>query len=52
MEFSRQGYWSGLPFTYLTDLPDSENEPGFLNCRQIHYHLSHQGKLLRIFEPI
>ena len=27
MEFSRQGYWSGLPFPTLGDLPDSEKEP-------------------------
>ena len=28
MEFSRQEYWSGLPFPSLEDLPDSGNEPG------------------------
>ena len=27
MEFSRQEYWSGLPFPSLGDLPDSEIEP-------------------------
>ena len=27
-EFSRQGYWSGLPFPSLGDLPDPGIEPG------------------------
>ena len=27
MEFSRQGYWNGLPFPPPGDLPDSEIEP-------------------------
>ena len=42
MEFSRQAYWSGLPFPSLGDLP----EPGLLLCRQILYHLSHQETLI------
>jgi len=28
MEFSRQEYWSGLPFSTPRDLPDPEIEPG------------------------
>ena len=28
MEFSRQEYWSGLPFPAPEDLPDSGIEPG------------------------
>ena len=28
MEFSRQGYWSGLPFPSLGDLSDPGIEPG------------------------
>ena len=28
MEFSRQEYWSGLPFPFLGDLPDPGIEPG------------------------
>jgi len=28
MGFSRQEYWSGLPFTSPGDLPDPGNEPG------------------------
>ena len=39
MEFSRQEYWSGLPFPSPGDLPD----PSLLHCRQTLYHLSHQG---------
>ena len=27
MEFSRQGYWSGLPFSFPGDLPDPGIEP-------------------------
>ena len=27
-EFPRQEYWSGLPFPFLGDLPDSGIEPG------------------------
>ena len=30
MEFSRQEYWSGLPFPSPGDLPDPEAEPAFL----------------------
>ena len=30
MEFSRQEYWSGLPFPPLGDLPDSGIEPASL----------------------
>ena len=30
MEFSRQGYWSGLPFHSSGDLPDLGIEPGSL----------------------
>ena len=28
MGFSSQGYWSGLPFPSLADLPDPGIEPG------------------------
>ena len=30
MEFSRQEYWSGKPFSSPGDLPDPETEPGSL----------------------
>ena len=42
MGFSRQGYWSGLPFPSPGDLPDP-GKPGLLHCRQTLYCLSHQG---------
>ena len=41
--FSRQEYWSGLPFPSPGDLPDPGIEPGLLHCRQTLYHGSHQG---------
>ena len=43
MEFSRQEYWSGLPFTSPGDPPNSGINPGLLHCRQILYRLSYQG---------
>ena len=45
MEFSRQEYWSGLPFPSPGDLPYPEIKPcsaGLLHCKQILYHLNHQ----------
>ena len=45
MGFSRQEYWSGLPFPSPGDLPDPGIEPGLQPCRQILYHLSHWGNL-------
>ena len=39
MGFPRQESWSGLPFPSPGHLP----HPGLLHCRQILYHLSHQG---------
>ena len=33
MEFSRQEYWSGLPFPSLGDLPDLGIEPGSLTLQ-------------------
>ena len=41
--FSRQEYWSGLPFPSPGDLPN----PGLLHCRQILYHLSHSVQCSR-----
>ena len=47
MEFSRQEYWSGLPFPSPGDLPDPRIEPGsmscrdLLHCRQILFQLSY-----------
>ena len=39
--FSRQEYWSGLPFPSPGALSDPGIEAGLLPCRQILYHLSH-----------
>ena len=42
MGFSRQEYWSGLPFLSPGDLPDSGIEPGFPALKaDFFYHLSH-----------
>ena len=47
MEFSRQEYWSGLPFPFPGDPPDPGIEsPDLPYCRQILYHMSHQGSPL------
>ena len=44
MGFSRQEYWSGLPFPSPGDLPNPGIEPWSPElCRQTLYHLSHQG---------
>ena len=43
MKFSRQEYWSGYPFPSPGDLPNPGMDPGLLHCRQILYHLGHQG---------
>ena len=46
MVFSRQEYWSELPFTSPGDLPNPGLNPGLLCCRQMLYNLSHQGSQL------
>ena len=43
MGFSRQYYWSGLPFPSPGDLPDPGIELGIPHCRQTLYHLSHHS---------
>ena len=50
MGFSRQDYWSGLPFPSPGDLPElqikpmsQESNPGLLHCRQILYRLIYEG---------
>ena len=43
MEFSRQDYWSGLPYPPPGDLPYPGIEPGLLHYKQMLYHLRHQG---------
>ena len=46
MEFSRQEYWSGLPFPLQGIFLTQELNPSLLHCRQILYRLSHQGSLV------
>ena len=43
MEFSRQENRSGLTFSSPGDLPNPGIKPGLPLCKQILYHLSHQG---------
>ena len=43
MEFSRQEYWSGLPFPSPGDLPDLRIEPRSPTLQQTLYCLSYQG---------
>ena len=43
MGFSRQEYWSGLPFPPPGDRLDPGIEPMSPHCRQTLYHLIHQG---------
>ena len=42
MEFSRQEYWSGHFLLQRIFLTQGSN-PGLPHCRQMLYHLSHQG---------
>ena len=48
MEFSRQEYWSGFPFSPLGYLPDPGIEPRSWPCGQILYHLSTRKTLLTL----
>ena len=41
MEFSRQEYWSGLPFPSPGVFLIQGSNPSLLHCRQLPYHLSH-----------
>ena len=45
MGFSRQEYWSGLPFPSLGIFPNPGIEAWSPACRQILYQLSYQGSL-------
>ena len=46
MGFSRQEYWSELPFPSPGDLPNPASNLGLPHCRQILYQLSHKGSPL------
>ena len=43
MGFSRQEYWSGLPFSSPGDLLDSGIEPRSPALQRILYHIGRQG---------
>ena len=47
MGFSRQQYWSGLPFPSPGDLPNQGSNRGLLHGRQTLYRLSHQESPLQ-----
>ena len=48
MEFSRQEYWSGVPFPSLGDLLTQGSNPGLLHCRQILYCPTYQGNICKM----
>ena len=43
MEFSRKNTWVGCHSLLQGIFPTQGSNLGLLHCRQIHYHLSHQG---------
>ena len=45
MGYSREEYWSGLPFPSPGHLPTQGSNPGLPHCGQTLYPLSHQGSL-------
>ena len=50
MEFSRQEYWSGLPFPSPGVFPTQGSNPGLPHCRKTFYHLSHRELSQRTFQ--
>ena len=52
MGFSRQEYWSGVPFPSPGDLPDPGIEPVSLALQAISLPLSHQGNLREVDKDI
>ena len=52
MEFSRQEYWSGLPFPSPGDLPTQRLNPGILHWQADSLSLSHQGSPGHIYTHI
>ena len=49
MEFSRQEYWSGLPFPSPGDLPDPEIKPGSPALQADSLLSEPAGKLIHSF---
>ena len=52
MGFSRQGYWSGLPFPSPRDLPNPEIEPGSRTLQADFLASEPPGKLLTIWTSV
>ena len=52
MGFSRQEYWSGLPFPSPGNLPTQGPNPDVPHCRGTLYHLSHQGSPKKKKNPL
>ena len=50
MEFSREKFWSGLPFSSPGDLPNPGIKHSLLCCRQLLYHLSHQESPMLVWK--
>ena len=53
MAFSRQEYWSGLPFPSLGDLPDPAIKPSPAASPALlvgSLQLSHQGSLSKLYD--
>ena len=50
MGFSRQEYWTGLPFPSPGDLPDPGIEPESPALQQMLYSLSHQGSPFHLYD--
>ena len=50
MGFSRQEYWSGLPFPPPGDVPDPGIEPGSPALQETFYCLRHQGSQSKSFK--
>jgi len=44
MGFSRQEYWSGLPFPSLGDLPDPPPSPGLLHWQAGSFNTAPPGR--------
>ena len=54
MGFSRQEYWSGLPFPSPGDLPDRDQTLiSYVSCigRRVLYHLRHLGSPVKNDNP-
>ena len=50
MEFSRQEYWSGLPWPSPGDLPNPGIEPGSPSLEADSYPLSYLGNALEVIK--